>query len=61
MDKQLLTYVGGILGGYVLTELPVSGSFLSGVEPILDGAGVLAMILFSGTLVYKGVMSLLGK
>jgi hypothetical protein len=61
MDKQLLTYVGSILGGYVLTELPVSGTFLSGVEPVLDGVGVLSMILFSGTLIYKGIMSLLNK
>ncbi|TMV47615.1 hypothetical protein FE783_21740 [Paenibacillus mesophilus] len=61
MDKQLLSYVGGILGGYVLTELPLSGTFLSGVEQIIDGVGVLSMILFSGTLIYKGIKTLWGK
>lgn len=61
MDKQLYYYVGGILGGYVLTELPVSGTFLSGVEQIIDGVGVLSMILFSGVLIYKGVKMLWGK
>lgn len=61
MDKQLLTNAGGILAGYVLTVMPAADSFLSGVEPILDGVGLLSMILFSGTLIYKGVKSLWGK
>ncbi|GAA3401781.1 hypothetical protein ACFFNY_34370 [Paenibacillus hodogayensis] len=61
MDKQLLTYVGGILGGYVLTAMPAADSFLSGVEPVLDGAGLLSMIVFSGTLIYKGVKALWEK
>lgn len=60
MDK-FLTYGGGILAGYVLTEMPVSGSFLSSVEPILDGVGLLSMILFSGMMMYNGVKAILHK
>ncbi|MEF3306482.1 hypothetical protein [Paenibacillus sp. GYB003] len=60
MDK-LLTYVGGVLAGYALTSMPVEGTFLSSVEPILDGVGMLSMIVFSGMLIYGGVKALIGK
>lgn len=59
--EKLLTYVGGLLAGYAFVAMPVSGTFLASVEPILDGIGVLSMILFSGTLVYKGVKTLVNK
>lgn len=59
--EKLLTYAGGVLAGYVLTELPLSGTMISSLEPVLDGVGIVSMVLFSGALIYKGVKTLMGK
>lgn len=60
MDK-LLTSVGGVLGGYALLKLPMAGTFLSGIEPVVDGVGMLSVILFAGALIYYGVRSIINK
>ncbi|MEF3307637.1 hypothetical protein PV433_01840 [Paenibacillus sp. GYB004] len=59
--EKLLTHVGGVLAGYVLTELPLDGTMISSLEPVLDGVGIVSMVLFSGTLIYKAVKTLMSK
>lgn len=59
--EKLLTYAGGVLAGYTLAAMPVQDTFISSVEPVLDGIGILSMILFSGMLIYKGIKTLASK
>lgn len=59
--NKILTYLGGIIGGYTLIQTPIAGTWLSGLDPILDAIGSLAMIVFAGALIVQGVRTLLGK
>jgi len=60
MDK-LWTLVGGVVGGWALSKADLAGTFLSGLEPVVDTVGMLAIVVFSVGLIYKGVQSLIGK
>lgn len=60
MDK-LLSSIGGVLGGYALVKLPIAGTFLSGIEPVVDGVGMLSVILCAGALIYYAVRSIFKK
>ncbi|MBP1154177.1 MULTISPECIES: hypothetical protein [unclassified Paenibacillus] len=61
MDR-FLTYVGGLIGSYALIEVPVGGiDELSGLNTIFDFIGIIAMIVFAGALIYRGVCALIAK
>jgi hypothetical protein len=53
--------LAGIIAGFVLVRAPLSGSFLVSVEPITSTIGILAILVFSLYLIYKGIMAILGK
>lgn len=53
--NKWISNVGGLLGGYALLKAPVEGSFLSGLDPLVDGVGVIAVVVFAGALIYSGV------
>ncbi|MCM3081132.1 MULTISPECIES: hypothetical protein [Brevibacillus] len=53
--SKWLSLAGGLLGGYGLLKTPLEGSFLSGLDPVADGIGIIAMLVFSGALIYSGV------
>ncbi|MGE6489893.1 hypothetical protein [Paenisporosarcina sp. NPDC076898] len=61
MDRFILLMLASILAGFALLKVPLSGTFLSGLEPVTNVIGVLAIVIFSLFLIFKGVMALLGK
>jgi hypothetical protein len=61
MDRFILLLVAGILSGFALLKVPLAGTFLASVSPVTDIIGVLAILIFSLFLIYKGIMSILGK
>ncbi|CAI8884344.1 Bacteriophage coat protein [Brevibacillus sp. IT-7CA2] len=53
--NKWISNVGGLLGGYALLKAPLEGSFLSGVDSLVDGVGLITVVVFSGALIYSGV------
>ncbi|ASJ52255.1 MULTISPECIES: hypothetical protein [Brevibacillus] len=53
--NKWLSNVGGLLGGYALLKAPLEGSFLSGLDPLVDGVGLITVVVFAGALIYSGV------
>ncbi|MGN7387451.1 MULTISPECIES: hypothetical protein [Bacteria] len=61
MDRLILLILATILAGFALVKVPLAGTFLAGLEPITDIIGIVAILIFSLFLIYKGLMALLGK
>ena len=61
MDRFILLLLGSILAGFALLKVPLESTFLSSIDPITDLIGILAILIFSLFLIFKGVMALLGK
>ena len=61
MDRFILLMLASILAGFALLKVPLSGTFLAVLEPISNLIGILAIVIFSLVLIYKGLMALLGK
>ncbi|QQE73668.1 hypothetical protein KDJ56_17475 [Brevibacillus composti] len=59
--NKWFSLVGGLVGGYALLKTPLDGSFLSGLNPIVDGIGLITMLVFSGALIYYGVRDMFQK
>jgi hypothetical protein len=53
--NKWLSNIGGLLGGYALLKAPLEGSFLSGLDPLVDGVGLITVVVFAGALIYSGV------
>ncbi|WP_409177450.1 hypothetical protein [Brevibacillus fortis] len=53
--NKWLSNIGGLLGGYALLKAPLEGSFLSGLDPLVDGVGLITVVVFAGALIYTGV------
>ena len=58
MDRLILLMLAGIIAGFVLVKAPLSGSFLASIEPITSTIGILAILVFSLYLIYKGLMAI---
>lgn len=61
MDRFILLMVACILSGFALLKVPLAGTFLKSLEPITTVIGLLAIVIFSIILIFKGLMALLGK
>lgn len=61
MDRFILLLVAGILSGFALLKVPLTGTFLASVTPVTDLIGILAILIFSLYLIFKGIMAILGK
>ncbi|PUB15231.1 hypothetical protein [Paenisporosarcina sp. OV554] len=61
MDRFILLMLASILAGFALLNVPLTGTFLSGLEPTTTLIGILAIVIFSLFLIFKGLMGLLGK
>lgn len=58
MDRFIFLYLAGILAGFALIEVPLSGPFFGALEPFVDIVGVIAILVFSFVLIIKGFKSL---
>lgn len=61
MDRFILLMIACILAGFALLKVPLAGTFLAGIEQITNVIGILAILIFSLILIFKGIMALLGK
>ena len=61
MDRYILLMLASIFAGFALVKVPLSGTFIAGLEPISNIIGILAIVIFSLALIYKGLMALFGK
>ncbi|MFY4777326.1 hypothetical protein [Metabacillus sp. RGM 3146] len=61
MDRLILLMLASILAGFALLKAPIAGTFLAGISPVTNVIGLLAIVVFSLYLIYKGVMALFGK
>lgn len=61
MDRFIFLMLACILAGFALLKVPLSGTFLASIEPITNIIGILAIVIFSLVLIFKGIMALLGK
>jgi hypothetical protein len=61
MEKSYLLMLACILAGFALIRVPLGGTFLASLSPITSLIGILAIVVFSLFLIFKGVMALLGK
>lgn len=61
MDRLILLMLASILAGFALLKVPLEGTFLAGLEQIINLIGILAIVIFSLFLIFKGLMALLGK
>ncbi|MEK4485494.1 hypothetical protein MHH81_07790 [Psychrobacillus sp. FSL H8-0484] len=61
MDRFILLMLACILAGFALLKVPLAGTFLAGIEPITNIIGILAIVIFSLILIFKGLVALVGK
>ncbi|RLQ94300.1 hypothetical protein [Falsibacillus albus] len=61
MDRLVLLMLASILAGFSLLKVPLAGTFLASIEPVTTVIGILTILIFSLTLIYKGLSALLGK
>lgn len=61
MDRYPLLFLACIVAGFALLKVPVGGTFLAPLHPLIFILGVLAIMFFSCVLLYQGVMAFLGK
>ncbi|MEE6449166.1 MULTISPECIES: hypothetical protein [Bacillaceae] len=59
--ERIFLMLASIIAGFALIKMPLAGTFLSSVEPLTDLIGILAILIFSLFLIYKGFMNLIGK
>jgi hypothetical protein len=59
MDRLVLLFLA-VLAGFALIRLPLAGA-LAGIEPITSLIGILAVLVFSLVIIFKGILALIGK
>lgn len=61
MDRIVLLMLARVLTGFALLKAPLSGTFSADLGPITNLIGIITIVIFYLVLIYKGLMSLLGK
>lgn len=61
MDRFILLMLAGIVAGFALVRAPLTSTFLEGIVPVTNIIGVLAILIFSLFLIYKGLRAMVGK
>lgn len=59
--ERILLMLASILAGFALLKVPVAGTFLGSLAPVTTLIGILAILIFSLFLIYKGLMALKNK
>ncbi|EMT53266.1 MULTISPECIES: hypothetical protein [Brevibacillus] len=59
--NKWLSLLGGLVGGYAFLKTPLEGSFLSGLNPVVDGLGIISILVFSAALIYTGVRDIIQR
>ena len=59
--NRLFSYVGGLVGGLALSATTLTGTFLSELSPLFDFVSLVAILVFSGALVFEGIKALVNK
>lgn len=55
---KVVPYIGGVIGGFSLLRVPLDGTFLASLDPVVDIIGVLAVLVFAGGLIYQGIKAM---
>jgi hypothetical protein len=53
--NKWLSLAGGLVGSYAFLKAPLEGTFLSGLNPLVDAVGLVGFLVFAGALIYSGV------
>ncbi|WP_147534383.1 hypothetical protein [Bacillus marasmi] len=61
MDRTIFLMLACILAGFALIKVPLAGTFLASISPVTSMIGIIAILVFSLYLIYKGVMAIVGK
>ena len=61
MDRFIFLMLAGVLAGFALLKVPLTGTFLASIEPVTNIIGILAIVIFSLVLIFKGLVALSGK
>ncbi len=61
MDRLILLMLAGIVAGFALVRAPLSETFLEAIVPVTDVIGILAILIFSLFLIYKGLRAMVAK
>jgi len=60
MDRIIFLYLACILAGFALLKVPFI-YVISSLEPVISLIAVIAIIVFSFLILFKGVLALLGR
>ncbi|MBA2875443.1 hypothetical protein [Thermaerobacillus caldiproteolyticus] len=61
MGNFVFLFLACILAGFALINLPLAGSALAAIQPITSLIGILAILVFSLVLIFKGIIALVDK
>jgi hypothetical protein len=59
--SKVASYLGGVAGGWFLTDVSSYTPFLASANSFFDIVGALSVVVFSGALIYHGAKELLGR
>jgi hypothetical protein len=61
MDRVAFLMLACVLAGFALLRVPLAGTFLASLQPFTNIIGILAILVFSLFLIYKGLKAMAGK
>ncbi|MEW9672635.1 hypothetical protein [Ammoniphilus sp. 3BR4] len=59
--NRLWSYAGGLVGGLAISATTFTGAFLSDLSPLFEIVSLLAILVFSGALMWEGIKALINK
>jgi hypothetical protein len=59
--ERILLMLASILAGFALLKAPLAGTFLGSLTPVTNLIGILAIVIFSLFLIFKGVMAIMDR
>ncbi|RXT13742.1 hypothetical protein [Ammoniphilus sp. CFH 90114] len=59
--NRLWSYVGGLVAGLAISSTTFTGTFLSDLNPFFEVVSIVAILVFSGALVWEGIKGLMNN